>query len=497
VETAISSCALNYELTLSPGRFLVADMYAVEVLSFLVQKAKDDSVEMSANDWLLNARVMRKWEKLIEIFQGIMMDPYSSSASTPLFRKRRLDVALTISELHQRQRRRLFPGREGEENFQMEEADGIKLNMERRAEIETALLTFLRRYCLGTQLDDQLLDKMLPISVGGDPENFIGHLLTKFPKSIEALLGFIFKPGHQRVRSIVTRNKCARLAAMAALAAEKMALSEAKKLNPIVPESELDEVGLTRMLSEGSQLCEQLENMVSFTVTINPYNGHPLAALNPGEQLCSLALKCAPVSQGVALWARGITEGSEFVTSASYPTISPNILSLIRIVYLRHPFVRDDTCKVAIEFLKHSNSEIAYQTMNLIKEQSLRLLLFLCARGDAPTVLGRMSILVQESNRSYLDASLVRYFVSGLLEVASPPFSFPFIRSLIILLKTTACVDAIKTTYFEEASKKRLDSILNYLETRASGKLDNHPLAKDDVASIETLISIYGKHSEQ
>jgi hypothetical protein len=473
-------------------------MYAIEVLSFLVHKAKDDSSEMSENDRFLYARVIRKWERLLEVFQGTMMDPSSSSASTPLFRKRRLDVALTISELHQRQRRCIFPGNEGAagEMPPRAESDGIKMNMERRDEIETALLNFLRRYCLGTQLDDTLLDKLLPNSNGGDPENFIGNLLTEYPISIEALLGYIFKPGHQRVRSVVTRNKCARLAAMATLAAEKMAFNEAKKLDPTVPESELDEVGLTRMLSEGSQLCEQLENMVSFIVTINPDKSKQSGSLNPGEQLCSLALKCAPVSQGVALWARGITKGSEFVTSASYPTISPNILSLIRIVYLHHPFVRDDTCEVAIEFLKHSNSEIAYQTMNLIKEQSLRLLLFLCARGEAPTVLVRISNLVKESNRSYLDASLVRYFVSGLLEVASPPFSIPFVRSFIDLLKTTACVDALKTTYFEEASKKRLDRVLKYLETRASGKLDKHPLVKEDISSIQSLISIYGKPSE-
>lgn len=469
-------------------------MYAVEVLSFFVRKAKEDSSNLSENDRLLYGRVIRKWERLLEVLQGTMIDPASANGETPLFRKRRLDVALTMSELHQRQRRRLHPKDSPdvkEENGQ-DDSGASGLGTERRAEVETALLHFLRRYCLGTQLDDQVLDKLLPNTIGGDPENFVGRLLTQYPTSVEALLGYMYKPGNQRVRSVVTRNKCARLAAVAVLASEKMAVEEARKIDPNVSEPDVDEVGLTRMLSEGSQLCEQLENMVSFIVTVSSDKKKKApASLNPGERLCALAVKCAPVSRGVTLWARGVTKGSEFTVSASYPTISPNIMSLIRIIYLHHPFVRDDACEVAFEFLKHSNSEIAYKTMNLIKEQSLRLLLFLCARGEAPTVLGRMTNLVKESSRSYLDASLVRYFVSGLLAVASPPFSIPFIRSLILLLKAPACVDAIKTTYFGEDSKRRLDGVLKYLQTRASGKLDKHPLAPEDVSQTESLVLIY------
>jgi negative elongation factor C/D len=334
-----------------------------------------------------------------------------------------------------------------------------------------------------------MLDKMLPNELGGDPTNFIGNLLLKYPKGIEALLGYIYKPGSQRVRSVVTRNKCARLVAMAVLAAEKDSLEEARKINSNVPEVEQDEVGLTRMLSEGSQLCEQLENMVSFLVTTEAAKKKTAASLNPGEQLCALAVKCAPVSQGVALWAREITKSSDFVISASYPTISISIMSLIRIVYLHHPITRDDTYRVAFEFLKHNNSEIAYQTSNTIKEQSLRLLIFLCVRGEASIVLEKLTHLLKDTSKTHLDASLIRYFVSGLLEVASPPFSIPFIRSLIDLLKTPACADAVKASYFDEASKKRLNTVFDYMKKRIDG---GHPLAKQDVSHIKSVISFYG-----
>jgi hypothetical protein len=232
--------------------------------------------------------------------------------------------------------------------------------------------------------------------------------------------------------------------------------------------------------------------MVSFLVTTEAAKKKGHATLNPGEQLCALAVKCAPVSRGVTLWAKEITKSSDFVISASYPTISMSIMSLVRIVYLHHPITRDDTCRVAFEFLGHNNSEIAYQTMNLIKEQSLRLLIFLCVRGEAPFVLEKMTRLLKDSSRSHLDASLVRYFVSGLLQVSSPPFSMPFTRSIIHLLMTPACSDAVKTSYFDETSKKRLDRVLDYLRTRIDDKPDEVPLAKQDVSHIKSVLSLYG-----
>jgi hypothetical protein len=492
-DTSISLNELVRDLKRTCTSTAYTFMYAYEVLSFLVKKAKSDCSEMSETDRWLYARVIRKWERLLEVLQNTMIDPTSSNGSTPLFRKRRLDVALTMSELHQRQRRRLLPtGDENGDNQELvDESDGMGFGQERRSEIETALISFLRRYCLGTQLSDDVLDKMLLSGLGGDPINFIGNLLIQYPTSIEALLGYMYKPGNQRVKSETTRNKCARLAAMAVVAAEKSAIEEAKNLNPNIEESELDEVGLTRLLLEGSRLCETIENMVSFVVTVDAVNRKGKSSLNPGEQLCALALKCAPVARGVALWAREITHGSEFVHSASYTSISPNIMSLIRIIYLHHPFIRDDTLKIAFEFLSHNNTEIAYKTVNLIKEQSLRLLLFLCTRGEGPTVLGRMTHLLVDSQRSNLDASLVRYFISGLLQIASPPFSIPFIRSFITFMKLPACIDAVKATYFGEESKKRLDEVLNYLKTRSMGKLDTHPLVKEDLSLMESMVAIF------
>lgn len=448
---------------------------------------------MTQKDRLLYTRVIRKWERLLEVLQGDMIDPSTSTGDTPLFRKRRLDVACTIGDLHQRQRRRFYPdkvGKETQDHMPMEISSATNnIDDDRRKEIESAISTFLRKYCLGTQIDDGLLNKMLPGEENDHELQFIGNLLVDYPIAIEALLGYLYKPG-QRVGNVLLRNKCARLTALAVLAAEAHSLEEARKIDPKISESESDEANLTEMLLKGSQLCEQLENMVSFIVTTDATKINRAAA-SPGEQICSLAVKCAPVSQGVAVWAREITRGGEFVSSASYASISPNIMTLVRIVYMYHPFTRDDVCHVAFQFLKHSNSEVVYQTMNSLKEQSLRLLLFLCTRGEAPSVFDQFIQLLKDAGRSSLDASLIRYFISGLLEIASPPFSIPFIRSFMILLKAPASVEAVKASYFDKDSKSRLTGIMNYLKTRTSGKLGGRPLAQEDVSLINSVLSIY------
>lgn len=466
------------------------DLYGFEVLRFQIRKAKSDSLAMPEKDRLLYARVIRKWERLLEVLQGDMIDPSTSTGNTGnniQLRKRRLDVATTMGDLYQRQRRRFYPEKASDENDHSFPTDTPFVNNDtndRRKEIESAISAFLRKYCLGAQMDIRVLDNILPKSESEQESDFIGNLLVDYPIAIEALLGYLYKPG-QRVEQIVLRRKCARLTAIAVLASERQSLEEARKIDPKISKSESDENTLTEMLMKGSKLCEQLESMVSFIVTTDATKTNG-SATSPGEQICSLAVKCAPVSQGVAMWAREITRGGEFVSSASYASISPNIMTLVRIVYLYHPFTRDDVCHVAFQFLKHANSEVAYQTMNSLKEQSLRLLLFLCTRGEAPSVFDQLKKLLNDPGRSSLDASLIRYFISGLLEIASPPFSIPFIRSLLTLLKSPASVDAVKATYFDKKSKDRLLAIMNYLR-----KLDAKPLAKQDVSLINSVLSIY------
>lgn len=177
-------------------------IYTLEVLRHLVSSCKK---ELPSSDKESKAsecfeRVVRKWEKLSEDLQSSMVDPASKN-STPLFRKRRLDMSVTISELHQRQRRRLMPTAPQDNDVASKRESGQK------EKLESSVLSFLRRYSLGTQIDDRLLDAMLPTGSFDMSGNLVGNYLMQRPLTVQALLGYLYKPGSQRTRSTVTKNK--------------------------------------------------------------------------------------------------------------------------------------------------------------------------------------------------------------------------------------------------------------------------------------------------
>lgn len=168
------------------------------MLDHLGAKARRKALRLRGEDYRVFLRAIRKWERLADDLKGNMIDPKSTN-STPLFRKRRLDVAMTISDLHQRQRRRIV-------------ADGSNptgrvANDEKEDEKENSVYSFIRRYSLSTRVDDSVLDAMLPIGSSELVTSAIGVLMVKRPISVEALLGYLYKPGRQRVGSLLTKKK--------------------------------------------------------------------------------------------------------------------------------------------------------------------------------------------------------------------------------------------------------------------------------------------------
>ncbi|KAL3926949.1 MAG: hypothetical protein SGBAC_013273 [Bacillariaceae sp.] len=453
-------------------------IFSLEVLDHLVTMAKKKAVGLRGKEYRVFRRAIRKWERLGDDLKSSMIDPASTN-STPLFRKRRLDVAMTISELHQRQRRRIL-------------ADGSNVTAKRpidesEAQREDFIHSFLRRYSLSTRVDESVLDSILQSGSSELAASSSGALLVKRPISLKALLGYLYKPGGQRVGSIATKKKCAMIIAHSTLAAENEVISESNEQSDEAVES-MDKVALTQNLVDGSNLCQELENMVSFIVTEDATNK---AQKSPGERLVVLATGSSLVAHGVAMWAKNMVKGNDFVSSGTYATVSPSILSLVRVLYTTRKSIRDDSLEVAFSFLSHSNtdSEVSYQKLNEIKEQSLRLLLVLSVTGEAPTALLRMTQQLEQPGSSVLDSSLIRYFVSGLLGVIQGPFSIPFMRSLASFLKVTACVDALKTSYFEPKEQAKLSNVLN--EFRKQVDSESGVLNAEDMTLFRSLLSNY------
>jgi TH1 protein len=188
----------------------------------------------------------------------------------------------------------------------------------------------------------------------------------------------------------------------------------------------------------------------------------------------------------VMIWAREFTRGSEFAASASFPTLSVSILSLVRIVCVSQPYTRRVALDVALAFLKHSNPDVSYQKVSAIKEQSLRLLIFLIIKGEVVPVFAAITSRLQDSTSSDLDASLIRYFMGGVLEVVQPPVSLVFIRSFAALLQTPRCLDAVRSSYFGDPHRPRLVSLLqSFRKVRAN--TEGKPPSPSDLALISGL----------
>ena len=472
-------------------------LYSVEMLRYLVDKLKRDQ-QPAPGDRL--GRVLRKWEALCQDLESTMMDPSVSSSvagASSLFRKRRLEVALTISDLHQRQRKRQRPRQQQHHHHHHHNhengghsSNGHDGNV---AKLETSLLTFLRRYSIGIQVDAAVLDALLPQGLDLNTAAITGRLLNEHPLAIRALYGHLYKPGSTRVNNPVIKNKCARLLALAVVAAEKSSQSELpENEDGEEPEVASDEVALTRMILDGSQICEQLESMVSFLVTTestNPSIKSAALSSSPGQKICQLALKCAAVAQGVMMWAHERTRGPEFAASASFPTLSVSILSLVRIVSMHHPFTRREALQIGLNFLHHSNPDISYQKVSAIKEQSLRMLIFLLVKGEVIPVLSSITARLQGQGSSDMDASLVRYFVSGVLEVVRAPVSVVFVRTFGALLLAPKCMDAIKSSYFVEPHKSRLTALLQSFPSLTA--MDGSALPADEENFIAALLATY------
>lgn len=445
-------------------------LYSLEVLRMLDLKAEK---LIERTDSVRFRRAMRKWRALAQCLEIDLVDPAAATAvagTSPLLRKRRLDVALTVSELHQRHRRvrRCHDGQTSSQET-------------RRSHFETALLQFLKRHSAGMQVDDKTVDPLLPSGVDLNTIDETGRLLVDHPLAIRALFGHLFKPGSMRVTSPVLRNKCARLIAFAVLAAEKFAKAESGERGVSSYEPS-DEVSVTRMIVDASLLCEQLEIMVSFLV--NDSETKVEVSASPGEKLCAMALKCAAVAQGAMMWAREFTHGAEYPISPAFPTISVSILSLVRVLAIRHPFTRREALQIGLTFLGHSNTEISYQKVNAIKEQSLRLLLTLLVKGEVSAVLGGFAKHLKQQTSSVLDASLIRYFVAGVLQCIARPASMEFMRSFCGLLSAPSCLDAVRSSYFEAAHRERLAHLFRTFE-------DDHSLNSDEAAALESIRSSY------
>ena len=457
-------------------------MFATEVFKALLSKSKQILSESKCTLPEYLKRAIRKWERLREEVEDEMLTPIKTG--TTFQRKRKIDVALTISDLFQRRRRRVDPvvkNMNADNDVEVDFRGNTSLTSDLEDSLDLAISQLLMKSSLGIQLDKESADSVLKYAYGGST-NRIGDLLVEHPTAINVLLDTLFG-SKQRIRQLETRLKFARLLALAVTAAERAARRLDNGDQATVTECENDDV-LSQVILKGSQLCEQLENMVSFTVLDNIDQDTEGSA---GRQLSALCIRHSVVARGALIWAKAFASVPDFVSTASYPTITPCILSLARLICRHQPLSRPAVLDISLIFLGHSNREISHRTMQSIKEQSLRLMLWLSTQGLSLAVIAA----VKHKLETDMDSALLRYFFAGLIEIVQPPFSLPFVRALGGLMLRKPCTDALQSTHFDASKREQLPMLIHRFE--AAG--NNQDLTKEDRNLLSMLKSTYCRDS--
>ena len=114
-------------------------------------------------------RAIRKWERLQEELEDEMLKPLASG--TTFQRKRRIDVALTISDLFQRQRRRIDPTLEVANDMNDSSTNTTRNSKNDLANVlDSALVGLLTKSSLGIPLDKEVAENMLKFAYGGSTD---------------------------------------------------------------------------------------------------------------------------------------------------------------------------------------------------------------------------------------------------------------------------------------------------------------------------------------
>ena len=89
---------------------------------------------------------------------------------------------------------------------------------------------------------------------------------------------------------------------------------------------------------------------------------------------------------------------------------------------------------------------------------------------------------------SEMDSALVRYLVSGFLEVMQPPFSLPFARAIGGMLMDRSCIDTLTSPLFEASKKNQLGDLIIQIEKAFA---DDNALIEGDKQLVAALRSTY------
>ena len=126
-----------------------------------------------------------------------------------------MDISLVVNELQQKQRRRT-----GNNNSPSSSSASTSLSTRiSNQSLDSGIIAIMRRHSMGTGIDEYVLDQLLRSS--NDNFEQIGQSLIDHQLAINALMHALYVHSGGKMHSIGIKRKCAKLVAMAVIAAEK------------------------------------------------------------------------------------------------------------------------------------------------------------------------------------------------------------------------------------------------------------------------------------
>ena len=115
-------------------------------------------------------------------------------------------------------------------------------------------------------------------------------------------------------------------------------------------------------------------------------------------------------------------------------------------------------------------------------------MIWLSTQGMVIAVISAVREKLQKGS-SEMDSALVRYFVSGLLEVMQPPFSLSFVRVFSGMLMQQTCIDTLKSSLFDTSKKLQLTNLISHFENALA--VENAIVLGEDDQLMNTLKLTY------
>jgi hypothetical protein len=177
----------------------------------------------------------------------------SQSSFNALAKKRRINIALSVHELKQRQRRRI-------DTDLPSSSSTSKPSNSSTHTVDSAIIELMKRHCIGVAVDEFNLNQLLKTPTKDQTEDDstsyfdeLGTSLIQHPLAVDALMHALYIPGG-RMKSSTIKAKCAKLIAMAVIASEK-------KLIQTLDDEDKNEAWVQKLQNQGSPDIDTIANV--------------------------------------------------------------------------------------------------------------------------------------------------------------------------------------------------------------------------------------------